>query len=155
MIRPLNSLGRRALISLRFWLITISRYVLAACAAFILSLVVSILITSAVAPQDDSPAVGLLWFMVFVAVATLLVPIGLGTTAELIQRKVLSRRFQWSNALVRSLASLPILIGPLYAVTSVLPFREDRRPAFWMEKETFLYGLSVFFAYLALRIRKP
>ncbi len=56
---------------------------------------------------------------------------------------------------MRSLASLPIAIGPLYAVTSVFPYAEGHRPAYWMEKETFLYALSVFFAYLALRIRKP
>jgi hypothetical protein len=135
-------------------LITIIRYILAACAAFGLSFVVSILITVPFA-QDDSPGNAILWFMVFLAMVTVLVPLGLGTTAELIQRKILLRSFQWSKALVRSLACLPILIAPLYAIMSRLPYTEDYRPAYWREKETFLYGLSVFFAYLALRIRKP
>ncbi len=74
------------LISVRFWLITIIRYVLAAFAALALSLVVSVLITIPFA-QDDSPSIGILWFMLFVAVATLLVPLGLGTTAELSNAK--------------------------------------------------------------------
>jgi hypothetical protein len=138
-----------------FWLITIIRYVLAACAAFVLSLLVSFLIALSFAPEGDSPGTGFLWLMVFVGVATVLVPLGLGVTAELIQRKVLTRPFEWSKALLRSLASLPIAIGPLYAVTAVFPYGEGHRPAYWMEIETFLYGLSVFFAYLALRIRKP
>jgi hypothetical protein len=103
-----------------FWLTTIARYVLSGFVAFLLSIAISFAVILPFA-KDRSPGVGFLWFMVLIPVASLLIPLSLGTTAELIQCKVLSRRFKWANALVRSLAALPIAVGPVYAATSVFP----------------------------------
>ena len=138
--------------ALLFWLITFARYVLSAFVAFLLSIAISFAVILPFA-KDNSPGLGFLCFMVLIPVASLLIPLSLGTTAELIQRKVLSRRFKWANALLRSLAALPIAAGPVYAATSVFPYVESRRPTHWVEKEIFLYGLSAAFAYLALHIK--
>ena len=136
-----------------FWLTTIARYVLSGFAAFLLSIAISFAVILPFA-KDDSPGLGFLWFMVLIPAASLLIPLSLGTTAELIQREVLSRRFTWANALLRSLAALPIAVGPVYTATSVFPYVGSRRPTHWVEKEIFLYGLSAVFAYFALRIKK-
>jgi hypothetical protein len=118
-----------------FWLTTVARYVLSGFVAFLLSIAISFAVILPFA-KDSSPGVGFLWFMLLIPVATLLIPLSLGTTAELIQRKVLSRRFKWANALFRSLVALPIAVGPVYAATSVFPYVESRRPTHWVEKKS-------------------
>jgi hypothetical protein len=137
-----------------FWVTTIIRYLFTACASLVISVAVSFLILVPFA-RDASPGLGFLSFTVFIAVATLLIPLSLGATAELIQHKVLSRRFQWSNALMRTLACVPIAIGPVYAATTIFPYAESHRPAHWVAKEILFYCLSVVFACFALRIRRP
>jgi hypothetical protein len=137
-----------------FWLVTTARYLLTACASLLISLVISFLIILPFA-RDDSPGLGFLWFFVFVGLATLLFPLSLGATAELIERKLLSRRFEWRKAVIRSAASLPIAIGPVYAATSVIPYAENYRPTHWVVKEVFFFCLSGVFAYFALRVKKP
>lgn len=104
-------------------------------------------------PNDDL-GIGFLWILIFAATTNLCLPVCLGIAAELIQRKVLSRRFTWSNAFLRSLLALPIAVGPVYAIF-VAGFVESRRPAHWVEKEVLAYALSAASAYIALRIRKP
>lgn len=137
-----------------FWFTTIIRYLFTVVVAFSLSVALSLLV---VVPfvRDDSIGYAFLWFMVLFAIVSFLTPLSLGITAELIQRKVLARRFEWPKALLRSLAALPAAVGPLYAVLCVFPYRENRRPTHWVEKEILLYSLSIFFAYVALRIKKP
>jgi hypothetical protein len=136
-----------------FWLKTISLYSVTACVACLLSVVLSVL---SVLPwaSDDSPGIGILWVLVFLSEATILILFSLSVTAELIQRKVLARRFRWSKALLRFLLAIPMAVGPLFAIVWVIPFVEASRPAHWREKEVILYCVSVAFAYFALRVRK-
>lgn len=136
-----------------FWLATIVRYLLAAFVAVLLALVISVLATLPFAHADDDLGIGFLWILIFAAVVSLCLPLCLGITAELIQRKVLARRFTWSKALLRSLMALPIAVGPMYAQLSVA-FFGNRRPTQWVEKEILLYALSAASAYIALRLRK-
>jgi hypothetical protein len=133
-----------------FWLATVVRYLLAAFVALLLSMVISVLATLPFAQPDDDLGIGFLWGSIFALVASLFLPLCLGITAELIQRRVLARRFAWSKALLRSLMALPIAVGPAY----VAVFVGSRRPTHWVEKEILFYGLSVTSAYIALRIRK-
>jgi hypothetical protein len=135
------------------WLATVVRYLLAAFAALLFSLVISVLATLPFAHPDDDLGIGFLWVLIFALVAGLSVPLCLGITAELIQRKVLARSFMWSNAFLRSAIALPIAVGPVYAV-SVTGLVEGGRPTHWVEKEILLYGLSAASAYIALRIKK-
>jgi hypothetical protein len=137
-----------------FWLLTTIRYLLAASASLMMSVVISFLILLPLA-KDDSPGLGFLWFFAFIGLATLLIPLSLGCTAELIQRKVLARRFEWRKALTRSAASLPIAIGPVYAAIAIYPYSDSHRPAYWLVKEVFFFCFSGVFAYFALRIRMP
>jgi hypothetical protein len=137
-----------------FWLATVARYLLATFVALLLSIPVSILATLPFAHPDDDLGIGFLWILIFASVASLCLPLCLGVTAELIQRKVLVRRFGWSKALLRSLIALPIAVGPVYAAVFVAPFVEGRRPTHWVEKEILFYALSAASAYVALRIRK-
>jgi hypothetical protein len=137
-----------------FWFATVGRYLLAAFVALLLSIAISILATLPFTHGGDDLGIGFLWILIFVATASLCLPLCLGITAELIQRNVLSRRFTWSKALLRSLLALPIAVGPVYAAMSVAPFVESRRPVHWVEKEILAYALSAAFAYIALRIRK-
>jgi hypothetical protein len=90
-----------------FWLATVGRYSLAAFVALLLSIVISILATLPFThPNDD---LGIVSFgFDFCSYASLCLPLCLGITAELIERKVLSRRFTRSKALLRSLLALPI-----------------------------------------------
>ena len=137
-----------------FWLATVARYLLAVLVAVSLALVISVLATLPFAHADDDLGIGFLWILIFAAVASLCLPLCLGITAELIQRKVLARRFTWSKALLRSLMALPVAVGPLYAQLSVAFFVGNRRPTHWVEMEILLYALSAVSAYIALRIRK-
>jgi hypothetical protein len=133
-----------------FWLATVGRYLLAAFAAVLLALVISFLATLFFANAGDDLGIGFLWAIIFASVASLCLPLSLGITAELIQRKVLARRFMWSKALLRSLMALPIAVGPAY----VAVFVGSRRPSHWVEIEIPFYGLSAASAFMALRIRK-
>ena len=139
--------------AVRFWMITITRYMIAAFVALFISLLLSVV---SVLPwaEDDSPGFVIIWFLVFVAETSLIVPVGLGITAEQVQRKVLGRRFQWSCASRRTLVALPIAVGPVYAAVWVMPYVESRRPAHWIEKGIFFFCVSGVFAYIALRIHK-
>jgi hypothetical protein len=137
-----------------FWVTTTVRYLLVACVAFLSSIVISFVATVPFAGEGDDLGIGFLWFLIFVPFASLLIPLCLGITAELIQRSVSLRPFAWSKALLRSLIALPIAVGPVYAATSVAPYIRDRRPTHWPEKEILLFGVSAVFAYFALRIRQ-
>jgi hypothetical protein len=136
-----------------FWLATVGRYLLATFVALLLSMVISVLATLPFAHPDDDLGIGFLWILIFVATASLCFPLCLGITGELIQRKVLLRRFMWSKALLRSLMALPMAVGPVYAALAVAPFAEGRRPAHWVEREILAYAFSAAFGYIALRIR--
>lgn len=115
-----------------------------------LSLAISVLATLPFAQPDDDLGIGFLWASIFAVVASLLLPLCLGITAEFIQRKLLARRFTWSKALLRSLMVLPIAVGPAY----VAVFVGSRRPAHWVEIEILFYSLSAALACIALRIQK-
>lgn len=138
-----------------FWVKTIALYVLTAISAFFLSLVVSFCAVRAWAgSDDDSPALGILWILLFVGVSGLLLPLCLGLTAELVQGKILARRFSWLRGLLRVLLALPVGVGPVYAWWVLLMRREDARPAHWLANLVLLLCVSAVFAYLALRIRR-
>ena len=137
-----------------FWVTTIARYLLAGFVALALSIVISFLITLPFGQADSPKALGLLWIIVFLPVTGLLIPLCLGVSAELIERKVAVRRFEWPKALLRSLLALPIAVGPAYAFVCVFPYVESHRPTNWVGKEIFLYSLSCVFAYFALRIKR-
>ena len=138
-----------------FWFKTIICYVLAtitvAFFAIVLSLITMFFFTS---PGDDSPALGLLWILVLVIEASLLIPLGLSITAELLQRSVKTGTSYWKNALRRFVYALPIAAGPTYFIVCVLPFREDARPQFWISKEIVACVVTAVSAYFALRISK-
>jgi MFS family permease len=137
-----------------FWCITITRYLLAGLAALFSSVVISFLTIQLFIPADENPVIGgLFWLFALLAEGTLLVPLSLAITAELVERKVQSRRFSWSNALRRFLIAIPMAIGPVYAVFTVMRM-EDRRPAHWFQMGILVNCVSAVFAYLALRIRK-
>jgi hypothetical protein len=132
----------------------IAGYVSATVVSIFLAFVLSFLTVFAMnGGRDDSPGLGLLWIVVLSAEASLLTSLGLGLTAEFIERKVQVRPFRWSKALLRSLLALPIAIGPIYSEFYVRPFVEDHRPVHYSAKEVILYCVSGLFAYMALRIR--
>lgn len=141
-----------------FWLKTAALYVATAVFAFLISLVGSLCLVRVLngpfRPNEDSPGLGLLLILLFVVVSSLLVPAFLGLAAELVQDKVLVRRFNWTKGLLRVLLSLPMSIGPAYAFC-VLTDREDSRPAHWLAKLMLFGCVSGAFAYLALRIKRP
>ena len=115
-----------------------------------LSIVISVLATLPFASPNDDLGIGFLWAAIFASVTSLCLPLCLGITAELIQRKVLARRFMWSKAFLRSLMAWPIVAGPAY----VAIFVGSSRPAHWLEVEILFYSLSAALALNALRIRK-
>ena len=137
-----------------FWLFTIARYLVAVVAAFLSSIIISLLFMVLFYGRgDDSPALGILWFLSILFAASLLIPLSLGVTAEIIDRKIHARPFKWLKALWRFLLALPISLAPLYAIWCMFHV-ESSRPAFWIEKEVALCCISAIFAYLALRIGK-
>jgi hypothetical protein len=130
------------------------RYILVTIAAVFVSVFgAGLLISKVIAPNDDSPALGLLLFMLAVLFNCLLNPLSLGITAELVERKVQRRQFRWVKALQRSLLAIPAVLAPAYAVLWILPMREDSRPAHWVVKLTVFSCVSVAFAVRALRIK--
>lgn len=140
-----------------FWVKTVALFVATAILAFLLSLAGSLCLVRVwngpFRPDEDSPGLGLLLILLFVGVSSLFVPMCLGLAAELVQDKVLERRFNWVKGLLRVLVALPMSIGPAYAF-SVLTLREDSRPAHWLAKLTLLGCVSAVFTYLALRIKR-
>jgi hypothetical protein len=139
-----------------FWVKTVGLYVLITVFAFFLSLVISFCaVRVSVGSDDDSPALGMLWILLFLGVFSLLLPLCLGFAAELVQSKILARQFSWFRGLLRILLAVPIGVGPVYAWWVLLMLREDARPAHWLAKLIILLGLSAVFTTLALRIRRP
>jgi len=137
-----------------FWMKTLARYALAACGAFVLSAFVAFLTVLPWA-SEDSPGLGLWGEMVFCVEAALIIPMSLALTAELVDRKVHSRRFQWKKVFLRFLLAMPICVGPVYAFWWVSPYVEGRRPTHWALKEMLFYCLSAVFVFFALRIKEP
>jgi hypothetical protein len=81
-----------------FWCITITRYLLAALAALFSSIVISFLAIQLFISADENPVVGgLSWLFALLAEGTLLVPLSLAITAELVERKVQARRYTNCN----------------------------------------------------------
>jgi hypothetical protein len=141
-------------VTVPFWCSTILRYVIATLvSAFVSILVVFCLLAFVVAPKDDSPALGIAWFMFSVLLACVLIPLGLGVTGEMIERGVQGRRFRGLGAFIRSLLAIPIMVGPIYCLYEVFLLRPDARDSLWAVKLTVLSLLSAFFAVRALRIR--
>jgi MFS family permease len=137
-----------------FWCITVTRYLLAALAALFLSVVISFFTIQFFIPADENPVIGgLFWLYALLAEGTLLVPLSLAITAELVEYKVQARRYSWPKACRRFLVAIPMAIGPVYAVFVVMTV-EDRRPAHWFQMGVLVNCVSEVFAYLALRIRK-
>lgn len=101
------------------WCITILRYVVATLVAVFISLFLAFeYIVRVIKPQDDSPGPAIACFMLAALLASVLIPVNLGLTAEMIERKVQGRRFKWLKALLRCGLSLPIFfLGPLYSVS--------------------------------------
>jgi hypothetical protein len=139
-----------------FWFITIVWYLLAAFAAFFLSIVISFVTILPFMAADETPVVGgLFWLFAFLAEVSLLVPLSLAITAELVEREVQARHFSWPKARKRFLVAIPIAIGPLYAALFVVMRVEESRPTHWFEIVVLLNCASAVFAYLALRISQP
>jgi hypothetical protein len=129
------------------------RYLFTALAALFLSTVISFITISLFVSRDENPVVGgLFWLFALLAAGTLIVPLSLAITAELVEREIQPRHFSWANARKRFLLAMPIPIGPLYAVVFVLMRVADRRPRHWFEILVLLNCVSAVFAYLALRI---
>ncbi len=140
-----------------FWVKTVALFVATAILAFLLSLAVSLCLVRVwngpFRPDEDSPGLGILLILLFVGISSLFVPVCLGMAAELVQDKVLARRFNWVKGVLRVLLALPMSIGPAYAFW-VLIHREDSRPAHWLVTLILLGCLSAVFTYLALRIKR-
>jgi|HubBroStandDraft_6_1064221.scaffolds.fasta_scaffold162207_3 hypothetical protein len=127
---------------------------LAGLASLFSSVLISFLTIQLFIPADENPVIGgFFWLFALLAEGTLLVPLSLAITAELVEREVQSRCFSWSNALRRFLVAIPMAIGPLYAVFMGMKM-EDHRPAHWFQMGVLINCVSALFAYLALRIRK-
>ncbi len=134
---------------------TILRYALVTLAAVFSAIFIAFcLVAFVISPHDDSPAMGLLGFILSSLLAALLVPLSLGVTAEIVERRAQRRRFCWLGAFVRSLLAIPIMLGPLYGYWEVLSLRPDARDPFWAVKVTLLNCISAVFAVVALRIRR-
>lgn len=154
-IRMLRQRCSKYDVTMLFWCVTIARYLLAAFVAIFVALVLSfVLLRVVVAAKDDSPAVGLVWFMLAVPLAGLLVPLTLGVTAEMIERKAWRRSFRWSRALFRCGLALPIVFGPIYTWLWVTPYLNSGRKPLWLLVSVALYSVSAGFAYFALRINR-
>jgi hypothetical protein len=138
-----------------FWCRTILKYALVGLGAIVISfLVVLCLLVFVIAPHDDSPALGIAWFMFSVLLAALLVPLSLGFTAEIVERGVQHRPFRWLRAFVRALLAVPITFAPVYGYFQVLMLRPDARDMHWAAKLMALSGLATLFGILALRIKR-
>lgn len=135
-----------------FWARITVWYLAAAVGGFFLSLAISLITMALLFPRDDSPALGMVLFGLSAIVATLLIPLSLGVVAELLQRGVSARKFQWSSAFWRVLISMPVMAAPLYSLGWVLLPRPDSRRKHWLEILFVLCCLSGTFGYRALRI---
>jgi hypothetical protein len=140
-----------------FWIKTAGLYIATAIFAFLISLAGSLCLVRVLngpfRPNEDSPALGILLILLFVGFSSLFVPTSLGLAAELVQDKVLARRFSWLRGLARVLFALPMSVGPAYTWW-ILVHREDARPAHWLANLVLLLCVSAVFAFLSLRIKR-
>ncbi len=143
---------------MRFWCVTIMRYVLATVAALLVSFLAAyVLMIEVLMPLADNPASGpdatdgITGFFYSAVFACLLVPITLGVTAEIIERTAQGRRFNWHKALFRSLLAVPIWCAPFH----FLDFLVGSSPRLhWVTNQAALNCVSAIFAFLALRIKR-
>jgi MFS family permease len=135
-----------------YWIISLAFYVLAVLVALV-STVVSSFLSVLPFASDDSPALGFLRGLIFLAEVCILFPLCIGITAELLERRRQQRRARWGNLLWRFPCALLILTGPLYAILFVFGTVEDHRPTLWPLKEVLWSSLSAVAAFFALRIR--
>jgi hypothetical protein len=139
-----------------FWVKAVALYLVSAIFALLLSVAVSFCAVWAWAGwngwDDDSPALGIMTFLLFVGISGLILPMCLGLTAGLLQDKVLARRFSWLGGLRRALVALPIGVGPWYAFWVLLALRADARPAHWLVIMILFLCISAASAYIALAI---
>ena len=135
-----------------FWMKVIAWYLAALILGFSLSFAVTVLTMALLFSHDDSPALGMVFFVLCAVVSTLLVPLSLGFAGEFLQRRASARRFQWSSAFWRVLTAIPLMLAPLYSFGWVLILRADSRQKYWPETLILLCCLSGTFGYRALRI---
>lgn len=137
------------------WVKAVALYLVSAAIAFLLSVVVAFCAVRLWAgPNDDSPALGIMMFILVVGIFGLFLPLFLGLSGELLEAKVLARRFNFLRCLRRVLLAFPIGAGPFYAWWVLLALRQDARPVHWLAKLVLLLFISAVFGYLALRIRR-
>jgi hypothetical protein len=142
---------------MRFWIHLILRYSIAALTALAAALLVSFCATMAMAasyPGDDSPGLGVLFFLLLFLGIVLFLPITLGFSAERAQKKVSGRPFSWKQAFIRVLFAAPISLALFYYLGYVYSTLSDSRPHYWQIKESLLIGLAVIAGYFALRVRR-
>ena len=138
-----------------FWVKAVALYLVSAIFALLLSLIVAFCAVWAWAGWDDSsPALGIMMFLFFVGISGLILPVCLGLTAELLQSKVLARRFSWLRGLRRALFALPIAVGPWYAYWVLFALRADARPIQWLVNMVLFVCISTASAYIALGISR-
>ena|ERR1035438_7867068 len=136
-----------------FWVKTVAIFLAAALGSFALAVVLSFLSVLPLA-RDDSPGLGILWGLIFLAEAAMLIPLCLALTAELIERRAQERAFSWIRTLSRFGMALILGAGPLYTCLYVLGTIESFRPHHYIATEVTLYCLSALFGALALRIKR-
>ena len=141
-----------------FWVKAVALYLVSASFALLLSLVLSFCAVWAWARwngrDSDSPALGIMMFLLIVGISGLILPICLGLTAGLLQDKVLARRFSWLRGVRRAFLGLPIAVGPWYAYWVLLALRADARPAHWLVNMVLFLCISAASAYIALGISR-
>jgi len=140
------------MIAIPYWVTSMAFYTLATITSLASSALFSLLTILPFA-SDDSPGLGILWGLIFVAEVCIIFPICIGFTAELLERRHQQRRVQWRNLLWRVPCALLILTGPLYAILFVFGTVEDHRPTIWPLKEVLCFFVSAFATFFALRIR--
>jgi MFS family permease len=140
---------------MRFWILLAIRYALAVLAAGIAAFLTAFFVMMAMSsPNDDSPGLGILFFLTFFLGIILILPVALGFTAEFAQRKVEHRRLLWKWAWTKALLASPISLALFYYLAYVWSRMPDNRPHHWQMKEVLLIAVAIISGYFALRVRR-
>jgi MFS family permease len=129
-------------------------YLAASLIAFVLSLALPLLLLVSLHPGDDSPGLGIAWFLLAGITAAALFPLLLGITGELVRRHIERAKFKWWRAGFRVLLGLPLTFAPLYGLW-INGHVESARPPYWILSENVLLVVSLASGYFALRVRRP
>lgn len=128
-------------------------YLMTAIFSFVASVMFALLTVVAINPHDDSPVMGLIWFLLALLYCGAIVPLSLCWFALFVERRDLPGKSSWIDFVRRLPFVLVTSAGIIYEGWMGLHRPDVQR--FWSLNLIVVCIISLAAAYFAFRIRRP